>query len=192
MCYGFCLLAWLVDMFQVSLLMLLWETMFSIHMSLLEKTHWLNTYRFRLTGRCLSRKISLYIPKNTPSFFYSFRNFLFCYVFHCYCLSQIFTLVSFSVSVPSVCMLSVVSVFAIRWFLLYVFWDKSLSFLLSRCLTDVPCLLLLGLYQQQILGPTVFLHLCLFFSLLAGHFKRPPELLLWIIWGNCVSWPQAS
>ena len=27
------------------------------------KTHWLKTFLFRLTGRCLSRKISLYFPK---------------------------------------------------------------------------------------------------------------------------------
>ena len=28
------------------------------------KTHWLKTFLFRLMGRCLSRKISLYIPKH--------------------------------------------------------------------------------------------------------------------------------
>ena len=41
------------------------------------KTHWLATFLFRLMGRCLSRKISLYFPKNSPSCFYSDRNFLF-------------------------------------------------------------------------------------------------------------------
>ena len=31
------------------------------------KTHWLKTFLFRLMGRRLTRKISLYSPKNTPS-----------------------------------------------------------------------------------------------------------------------------
>ena len=39
------------------------------------KTHWLETFLFRLMGRSLSRKISLHFPKNTPSCFYSDRNF---------------------------------------------------------------------------------------------------------------------
>ena len=34
------------------------------------KTHWLKTFLFKLIGRCLSRKISLYFQKNTPSCFY--------------------------------------------------------------------------------------------------------------------------
>ena len=34
------------------------------------KTHWLKTFLFRLIGRCLSRKISLYFPKTLcPAFF---------------------------------------------------------------------------------------------------------------------------
>ena len=53
-------------------------------------TNWLKAFLYRLMERCLSRNISLYFPKNTPSCFYSYRDFLPCSIFHCCCLSQLF------------------------------------------------------------------------------------------------------
>ena len=42
--------------------------MFGIHV-IAGKTHWLKTFLFKLIGRCLSRKISLYFPKtHHPAF----------------------------------------------------------------------------------------------------------------------------
>ena len=46
------------------------------------KTHWLKTFLFRLIGRCLSRKISLYCPKTShPVFIPIETSFLFFFFF---------------------------------------------------------------------------------------------------------------
>ena len=126
------------------------------------KTHWLKTFLFRLTGRCLSRKILLYFPKKkpTPSCFHSHRRFLPCSVFSCFCLSHIFIVSHLLYSCPSICVLSVVSILVINWGggggegrgVLYVACGQFLSFLQSRCLTDVPYLshlLLWGLHHHR-------------------------------------------
>ena len=53
------------------------------------KTHWLNTFLFRLMGRWLSRKISLYFAKPLHPAFILIKASCFV-VFHGWCLSQIF------------------------------------------------------------------------------------------------------
>ena len=54
------------------------------------KTHWLKTFLFRLIGRCLSRKIPLYFPQTLHLAFILIETSCFVFVFHCYCLSQMF------------------------------------------------------------------------------------------------------
>ena len=78
------------------------------------KTHWLKTFLFRLIGRCLSRKISLYFPKTLQhasilvetSCFVLFSITIVC--------PRYLKLVTFSISVPFICMLSVESIFVIN------------------------------------------------------------------------------
>ena len=108
------------------------------------ETKWLKTFLYRLMGRCLSRKISLYFPNTL----------------YCYCLSQIFIISHLLYFCPVylhvVCYVNICSKFV---FFLYVSLDKSLSFLHSMRLSDAPYLshlLLSGLHYQQILGPTFF------------------------------------
>ena len=63
-------------------------------------------------------------------------------------------LITLSVSVQSVCMLSIVSIFVIKFFF-HVSFIRPLNFLRSRCLVDAPCLqhfVLLGLHGLKILG----------------------------------------
>ena len=65
------------------------------------KTHWLKTFLFRLMGRCLSRKISLYFPKTLHPTFFLIETSCLVLFSRCYCLSQIFV-VTFSVSIPCI------------------------------------------------------------------------------------------
>ena len=54
------------------------------------KIHWLKTFLFRTHGKVPVQKEFSALSRNTPSYFYSYRDFLPCSVFHYYCLSQIF------------------------------------------------------------------------------------------------------
>ena len=78
------------------------------------KTHLLKTFLFGVMGNCLSRKISLYFPKTLhPAFIpiETSRLVLFSIAFVCH---RYLWLVTFPISVPFICILSVVSIFFIN------------------------------------------------------------------------------
>ena len=78
------------------------------------KTHWLKTFLFRLMGRYLTRKISLYFPKTLHPVFILIETFCFVLFSIAIVCPRYLQLVTFSVSVLFICMLSVVSIFVIN------------------------------------------------------------------------------
>ena len=103
--------AWLVGLFQVSLLMLLRETIFEIHISLLER-HWLRPF-FLVSWE------DACTFQNTPSCFYSDRN-LYCSGFHCYCFSRTFIASHLLYFCPMCYVVCCVNIFHKFSFFLYV------------------------------------------------------------------------
>ena len=78
------------------------------------KTHWLRIFVFRLTGRCLSRKIYLYVPETLHSAFILIGTSCFVLFSIANDCPRYLLLVTFSIFVPFICILSVVSIFVIN------------------------------------------------------------------------------
>ena len=101
-----------------------------------------------------------------PTCSYSYRNFLPCFVFRCYCLSLIFILSHLFYFCPVylcvVCFVNIVMNLLLHFRILRPIFTILYSWFQH--------LLLLGLHSPQILDLTIFLHLYLFLSFLAGHF----------------------
>ena len=76
------------------------------------KTHWLKTFLFRLMGRCLSRLIALFFAKTHHPVFILIETSCFVLISIAVFDPDIHSW-SPSISVPSICMLSVVSIFVI-------------------------------------------------------------------------------
>ena len=106
---------WLVCLFHVCSLMLLQEAMSGIHMSLLVRV-WLKAFHFRLSRRCLSRKISVYFTKTLhPACILIETSCLVPFFIATVC-SRYVQLVTFSISILSTCTLSVLLIFVIICF----------------------------------------------------------------------------
>ena len=78
------------------------------------KTHWLKTSLFKVIGRCLSRKISLYFPKTLHPAFILIETSCFVLFPIAIVCPRYLQLVTFTISVPFLWMLSVVSMFVIN------------------------------------------------------------------------------
>ena len=145
-----------------SLLMLLLETLFGICMSVLARHKDWRLFSLHLMGGrvgCLSGKNSLYFPKMLHPAFSSNQNFVFCSVFHCYCLSQIFTVIHLLYSCPIylhvVCWVSTCQEFIYLFFCsMYLVTELSAFFIHGLWLMfhvfDIFCLIDASHYQHHL------------------------------------------
>ena len=109
----------------LCLMMVLQSLSFSLTLSIfLSMAHWLvssfftnalvaSICHFRLMGRCLCRKISLYFLKTLHPTFILIETSCFVLISIAIVCPRYLQLVIFSISVPSICMLSAVLIFVI-------------------------------------------------------------------------------
>ena len=124
------------------------------------KTYWFKAFLFRLMGRCMSRKISLYFPKALQHAFILIKTS--CLVLFSIAIPRYLLIVT-SISVPSVCVMSVVSIFAT---------NLVLPLCILRPILKLSSLKVFNCsvsFKPSVASSSAN-RLYLFLSLLAGHF----------------------
>ena len=156
--------------------------MFGIHISLLVR-HWFKTFPLRLKGRCLSRKIYLFFLKH-PILLLFLSELLPSITIAC--LRYLYSGTSY-ISVMTICLLSVVSIFVINGgsplCILRQIYKFSSSTVFKWCSKSFAFSVAWATSSRN-LRVTVFRHLYLFLSLPGRHSQRSPALLLWIFRGK--------